>query len=119
MVRATKRATVPRTATQSFHDRIKRLIKKIPKGRVASYGQIATMAGNSRGARQVVRALHSSSEKDGLPWHRVINGQGKISLPRGGGYELQRELLESEGVMFSLKGLIDLERFRWSPRGSK
>ncbi|MCP4548064.1 MAG: DNA methyltransferase, partial [bacterium] len=95
----------------SFTERVKQRIKKIPRGRVASYGQIATMAGSPRGARQVVRILHSSSEKDNLPWHRVINKQGKIALKPGAGYELQKSLLEGEGVVFGLRDQIDLKRY--------
>ena len=92
----------------SFYLRIIEVIKNIPAGRVATYGQIAVLAGNPRGARQVVRALHASSEKEGLPWHRVINSKGKISLPLGRGYELQRKLLVKEGVLFYEEGTIDL-----------
>jgi methylated-DNA-protein-cysteine methyltransferase-like protein len=83
---------------------------------VATYGQIAAMAGNPRGARQVVRVLHASSTKDQLPWHRVINRTGRISLPSGAGYELQRALLVDEGVKFGLSDRIDLDRFGWKPR---
>ena len=86
-------------------------------GRVATYGQIATLAGNHRAARQVVRILHSSSAKDDLPWHRVINSKGTISLPTGSGYEIQRRLLEAEGVAFDSKDRVDFERFLWKPQG--
>ena len=85
-------------------------------GRVATYGQIATLAGNHRAARQVVRILHSSSAKDDLPWHRVINSKGTISLPTGSGYEIQRRLLEAEGVAFDSKDRVDFERFLWKPQ---
>jgi methylated-DNA-protein-cysteine methyltransferase related protein len=88
-------------------------IKKIPKGRVASYGQIAQMAGLANGARQVVRVLHSSSEKEKLPWHRLLKKDGSIALPAGEGFELQRQLLESEGVEVSPEGNVDLGRFGW------
>ncbi len=88
------------------------VIKNIPEGKVATYGQIAALAGNPRGARQVVRVLHSSSRKEGLPWHRVINCKGMISLT-GEGYDIQRSLLEAEGVVFDDKGKIDLRVFQW------
>ena len=101
--------------TTEFHKLTIAAIKKIPSGKVATYGQIAAMAGSPRGARQVVRALHSSSDKEGLPWHRVINSQGMISLPPGRGFELQRQLLEDEGVEFDRKGRVDLKRFLWEP----
>lgn len=102
-----------------FHQRVKQTIRRIPKGKVATYGQIAALAGDPRGARQVSWVLHSSSEKDKLPWHRVINGQGRISLPVNMGYELQRAMLSDEGIEFGLRDTIDLERFQWKPRVRK
>jgi len=99
--------------TTDFHRRTVDVIKKIPRGRVATYGQIAALAGDPRAARQVVRTLHSSSDKEKLPWHRVINSQGRISLPPGRGYELQKSLLEKEGVKFGLGDRIDLKRYIW------
>lgn len=100
----------------SFHNRIVRVIKQIPLGRVATYGQIAAMAGNPLGAREVVRMLHSSSDKHKLPWHRVVNRLGRISLGRNQGYEKQKALLEKEGVVFGFRDVIDLDRFRWKPK---
>ncbi len=94
--------------------RIISLIRGIPKGRVATYGQVAALAGDPRGARRVARLLHSSSRKRRLPWHRVINSRGGISLPPAGGYELQRSLLEAEGVVFR-RGRVDLSRYGWRP----
>ncbi len=99
-----------------FHQRIKQAIRRIPKGKVATYGQIAALAGDPRGARQVSWVLHSSSDRDKLPWHRVINGQGRISLPVNMGYELQRAMLSDEGIEFGLRDTIDLARFQWKPR---
>ena len=96
-----------------FSHRVKRLIKAIPYGKVATYGQIASLAGNSRASRQVAWILHSCSEKDGLPWHRVINSKGRISLPHQGGYETQKKLLELEGIAFRENGSIDLDTFLW------
>ena len=100
----------------TFHDRAVRVIKNIPKGKVATYGQIATLAGEPRGARQVVRVLNSSSEKHRLPWFRVINRNGQISLPQGGGYELQKSLLEKEGIKFGKDDTVDLGRYLWRPK---
>jgi methylated-DNA-protein-cysteine methyltransferase-like protein len=94
--------------------RIIRLIRRVPRGKVATYGQIAALAGDPNGARRVARLLHSSSGKHGLPWHRVINFQGKISLPPGGGYELQLSLLEAERVLFEA-GRVNFDRFGWRP----
>jgi len=99
----------------SFSERVKDVIKKVPKGKVATYGQIAALAGNTRAARQVVRILHSSSEKDKLPWHRIVNRQGRIALKPGYGYEIQRELLRQEGVRFDENDTIDFDRYLWSP----
>jgi len=96
-----------------FTKRIKDTIKAIPRGKVATYGQIAAMAGNHRGARQVARILHSSSEKDRLPWFRVINSKGRISLPPGSGFEIQKQLLEEEEIIFDDEDYIDLKRFLW------
>ena len=94
-------------------EKILRVIKAIPKGKVSSYGRVAALAGNPRGARQVSRILHSMSERHGLPWHRVINARGQISLPRGQGFELQKALLEDEGVHVSGNGYVDLEQSLW------
>jgi methylated-DNA-protein-cysteine methyltransferase-like protein len=98
-----------------FSENIKQIIKSIPRGKVATYGQIAAFAGSPRAARQVVRILHSCSIKDNLPWHRVINGQGKISLKPGQGYESQKRLLKKEGVKFALDGSVDLNQYQWRP----
>lgn len=103
-------------AVGSFTALAKKSIGRIPRGKVATYGQIAALAGSPRGARQVVWILHSSSDKDELPWHRVINAKGQIGLPRGSGFELQKALLEQEGVIFDRTDTIDLKRFGWKPK---
>ncbi|HYI12406.1 MAG TPA: MGMT family protein [Thermoanaerobaculia bacterium] len=91
-----------------------KIVAKIPRGRVATYGQIAELAGLEGHARQVGYALHNLPEGSRVPWHRVINAQGEVS-PRTGGdsHELQRLLLEAEGVAFDARGRVDLKRFRW------
>jgi methylated-DNA-protein-cysteine methyltransferase-like protein len=104
---------------QSLSERIVKVIKKIPKGKVASYGQIADLAGNRMAARQVVRILHALSEKKNLPWYRVINSRGTISLKAGEGYEIQKGQLISEGIVFDEFDRIDLERFGWKPKTLK
>jgi len=96
-----------------FSEQVKDIIKNIPRGKVSTYGQVARLAGNPRAARQVVRILHACSEKENLPWQRVINKQGKISLKPGQGYELQKRLLEDEGIEFGLKDCVNLDRFLW------
>ena len=98
----------------TFTERILEIVKRIPAGRVATYGFIAALAGNPRGSRAVVWALRAYSRKDDLPWHRVINGRGTISLPPGDGYELQRSLLEAEGVEFGAGDKVDLSRYGWA-----
>jgi len=100
-----------------FEEEVKRCIKAIPRGKVATYAQIAALAGNHRAARQVARVLHASSDKDRLPWHRVINSRGGISLRRGRGFETQRKLLRGEGVFVDRSGRVDLNGFQWEPPG--
>jgi methylated-DNA-protein-cysteine methyltransferase-like protein len=99
----------------SFSQKVKSIIKKIPRGKVATYGQIAMQAGNPRASRQVVWILNSSSQKDKLPWHRVVNGKGQISLKRNYGYEIQKGLLQKEGVKFDKNDTINFERYLWYP----
>jgi methylated-DNA-protein-cysteine methyltransferase-like protein len=100
---------------KTFEHLVKETIRSIPAGKVASYGQIAALAGNYRGARQVARVLHSSSEKEHLPWHRVVSGKGEISLPRGAGFQNQKKLLVAEGVEVSGRGRIDFAIYLWEP----
>jgi methylated-DNA-protein-cysteine methyltransferase-like protein len=98
---------------QEFSNRVIVIIKNIPRGKVLTYGLIAGMAGSARGARQVSRLLHSGSRKYNLPWHRVINSRGTISLPQGKGFEEQKKLLMSEGVKFRENDTIDLNEYLW------
>jgi methylated-DNA-protein-cysteine methyltransferase related protein len=97
----------------SFTVRVMEIIRSVPSGKVTTYGAIALAAGDPRGARQVARILHACSTKEQLPWHRVVNRLGKISLPRFSGYDLQRQLLEEEGICFDRSDVIDLELFMW------
>lgn len=97
----------------SFSEQVINIIQRIPRGKVATYGQIATLAGNNRAARQISRILHSSSKKYDLPWYRVINSQGRISLRTGEGYEMQKAMLESEDIIVS-GDRIDLKNFQWN-----
>lgn len=99
-----------------FTTKVIALIAAIPRGQVCTYGIIAAHANNNRGARQVARILHSSSRKHDLPWHRVVNREGRISLPRGNGYEHQKELLEEEGIVFDNNDRIDFRSFLWWPK---
>jgi len=93
------------------------VLKKIPKGKVLTYGRASFLAGKPNGARQISRLLYSMSKKYDLPWHRVVNSKGKISLPPCRGYELQKALLESEGVEFSQRDIIDLKVYLWNCSG--
>ncbi|MCI0414731.1 methylated-DNA--[protein]-cysteine S-methyltransferase [bacterium] len=94
------------------HELIWRQIKKIPRGKVATYGQIARLSGIDGHARLVGYALHGLPQNSGIPWHRVINSQGRISLS-GFTAKRQRRLLEIEKVVFNPAGKIDLKRFQW------
>lgn len=90
------------------------MVRKVPRGRVATYGQIAELAGLEGHARQVGYALHNLPAKSNVPWHRVVNAKGEISARTGGdSHELQRLLLEAEGVEFDVRGRMDLKRYRW------
>lgn len=98
-----------------FTQRAISVIRQIPKGKVLTYGGVSDMAGTPGKARQVAWLLHSMSQKHDLPWHRVINARGKISLPVGNGYEIQKRLLEAEGIRFSDTDVINLSTYLWVP----
>ena len=97
----------------TIYERIYRTVRRVPRGRVATYGQIAELA-KASGPRQVGYALHALAEGHDVPWHRIINARGMISLDSGiGGGNLQRALLEAEHVTFDEKGRVDLKKFQW------
>lgn len=102
-----------------FTQNVVTILKRVPPGKVVTYGALATYAGNPRGARQVVRILNTHSERENLPWHRVINREGKISLGRGQGYELQKAKLEADGLSFDKSDRVDLKSCLWSPGNNK
>ena len=96
-----------------FFQEVYELVKQVPEGHVVTYGQIATALGNPRQARQVGWAMRACPED--VPWHRVVNSQGRLSTrPEMGSFSPQRALLEDEGVQFELDGRIDLDRYGWS-----
>jgi methylated-DNA-protein-cysteine methyltransferase related protein len=98
-----------------YRERVYKIVRKIPRGRVMTYGQIAELLGEGYTARTVGFCMHSSP--DGTPWHRVINAQGKTStggvvLP----HDKQQRLLEQEGVVFNKSNRCDLETYLWLPK---
>ncbi len=110
-----------KTESSELYAAIYATVRSIPKGRVATYGQIAALAGFPRNARSVGYALAAWDDEDqrrrALPWQRVINAQGRISVRASPGFEgLQEEMLRQEGVEIDLEGRVDLKRFRWRPR---
>lgn len=101
------------TETSSLYDRIYAVVRQIPRGQVATYGQIAAMVGQC-GARTVGFAMASLPAGAGVPWQRVINSQGRVSDRRGGdGSVRQRQLLEDEGVHFDSQGRVDFYSAGW------
>jgi|APAra7269096819_1048525.scaffolds.fasta_scaffold12691_3 methylated-DNA-protein-cysteine methyltransferase-like protein len=104
-----------RRGSMSFTERAVALIKQIPSGKVMTYGQIAGLAGSPRGARQVVRVLHSMSKKHNLPWHRVINSKGEIGFKDEEMYVVQKLSLEAEGILVSSDGKLDLKVYLYEP----
>ncbi len=100
-----------------IRERIYAVVAAIPRGRVATYGQVAALAGFPQHARQVGYALHDLPQGSPLPWHRVVNARGEISARSEPGCEdVQRTKLEAEGVGFH-DGRIDLDQCRWEPGG--
>jgi len=102
---------------ESRWQRFYEVVREIPEGRVATYGQVAALAGFPGHARQVGYALHAlPGDYDDVPWQRVINARGEVSPRSEPEYEgLQRAMLEAEGVRFDVRGRVDLRRFRWEP----
>jgi len=106
-----------RPATRSERDeirhRVQAVVDSIPRGRVATYGQVAAVAGLPRRARWVGRVLSELPDGSKLPWHRVLGAGGRISLPMDGGRREQRRRLIREGVRVTLSGRVELARFGW------
>ena len=97
-----------------------RVVRRIPCGQVATYGQVAAMAGMPRAARQVGWALNALDAGDDVPWHRVINAKGEVSTRGEREIEdLQRALLTAEGIELDRRGRIDLETYGWRPRSRR
>jgi methylated-DNA-protein-cysteine methyltransferase-like protein len=102
----------------SSRERIYAEVRKVPRGKVATYGQIAMLAGLDGQARQVGYAMAAVPSSSAIPWHRVINAQGRVSMRSEGpgGTIIQQQLLEREGVVFDAGGRVSLARFGWKPR---
>lgn len=98
------------------YEKIYEVVKKIPKGRVATYGQVACLAGNPRWARTVGFALHANPDPDNIPCFRVVNRFGEVARAFAfGGGNMQIELLKNEGIKFNADGKIDLNIYGWKP----
>jgi methylated-DNA-protein-cysteine methyltransferase-like protein len=112
------RAGAPRPAPSRAYDRIYAVVRRIPRGRVATYGQVASLAGQPRAPRLAGYALHALPEGTPLPWHRVVGAGGRLSLARlsPSGAITQRLRLEREGVTFDGRGRVNLERHGYRPR---
>lgn len=97
-----------------FTRQVIQIIKKIPKGKVATYGQIAKLTGRPNASRGVVWILNSSSKAHKLPWHRVINTKGKIAFPPSTkNFREQKRLLQREGILVTAQGQVELKVFQW------
>ncbi|MGZ3690439.1 MAG: MGMT family protein [Pseudobdellovibrio sp.] len=108
---------MPVIQISEFTKKVLQQISKIPYGKVATYKQIAQLAGKPQGSRGVSWILHSCSTTYKLPWHRVINSQGKISFDRASSnFRKQKKLLMSEGVLFTDSNEINMARFQWKKR---
>jgi len=102
---------ITRSDFDRFVKAVWQVVQGIPPGHVLTYGEVARLAGMRRAARRVSQAMRRAPRGMQLPWHRVVNAQGRISLPKdSAGHRRQRELLEAEGVVFR-EGIIDLQRF--------
>lgn len=104
--------------SSAYRERVYEIVRRIPKGRVMTYGQIAELLGEGYTPRTVGFVMHAADEND--PWHRVINSQGacstgRVVLPP----DKQQRMLEAEGIEFDAKGRCDLKRYRWSPEESE
>ena len=108
------------TVLSDFAEKVIRLIRQIPEGKVATYGQIAELAGKPQGSRGVAWILHSCSTTYKLPWHRVLNAKGKISFETGThNFRQQKKRLEKEGVIFTDQAQLSLSKYQWKKKPAK
>ncbi|MBX3021796.1 MAG: MGMT family protein [Bdellovibrionales bacterium] len=109
-----------KTAPTEFTTRVIATIAKIPRGKVATYKQIAALSGKPHGSRGVAWILNSSSQKHKLPWYRVLSSRGRISFPlKSKHYVLQMAKLKREGVRFKDNGDIDMAKYQWKKKVAK
>lgn len=98
----------------NFFKKVYEIVKQIPRGKVATYGQVALMAGNPRASRAVGYALHANPSQSEIPCHRVVNREGRLAPAFAfGGLDEQRRLLVLEGVAVSEDGIVDLKKYQW------
>ena len=116
--RDARTAAVVRSAVSQTYRKIGAVVRRIPRGRVMTYGQVAAAAGMPRAARVVGYAMHAIGDQ--VPWQRVLGARGRgragVSIKDPVGAAIQQQMLEKEGVAFSRVGAVDLERFGWSPK---
>ncbi|MGE5264265.1 MAG: MGMT family protein [Acidobacteriota bacterium] len=98
-----------------FQERVIKIVRAVPKGRVLTYGEVSLLAGVPRGARQVGRILYRLYPTGRVPWQRVINRYGGLSTYKIGTGHLQHQLLVSEGIRFRRDGTVNLDKYRWRP----
>lgn len=102
---------IKKSVDENWYQNVWKVVSEIPSGHVLTYGEVARLSGLPRAARRVSQALRRAPRGLNLPWHRVINSQGKISFPEdSSGWVRQKDRLENEGVVF-MKGKINLDRF--------
>jgi len=120
-VRRRAGGTAPPPRSESAYPRIYAVVSRIPRGRVATYGQVAAEAGMPHAPRVAGYALHALPPGSALPWHRVVAAGGRLSLGKldPSSAVTQRLRLEHEGVRFDGRGCVDMERFTWKPRGAR
>jgi methylated-DNA-protein-cysteine methyltransferase-like protein len=100
--------------SESWSEKVCRIVSRCPRGKVVSYGGVAAMAGKPRAARAVGAAMRDLPDGSSIPWWRVVNSSGAISARPNHGPAIQRKLLRSEGVRFDRRGRIDWEKYGWS-----
>jgi methylated-DNA-protein-cysteine methyltransferase-like protein len=108
---------MPSRGKSDSYERIYAVVSKIPIGKIATYGQVAELAGLSGHARQVGYALHATPDESAIPWQRVVNAKGEVSPRSDPDMEgVQKSLLDAEGIVFDTNGRINLALCRWQPR---